>query len=145
MYIVHIRESFFFPPSVYILKSYWGIWSHGKCTKGGLRFKEMFTTYVLVSSNLHFHPLLSYGNSPQWQPYPFLLGFAFGFHMLQTISYWSAHGLPWVSLFGLWSSYCVLVKVWEGKYLCFNKICWKVEVFGDAVISEIIIIISSIF
>ena len=36
------------------------------------------TIDVLVSSNLHFHSLLSYGNSPQWLPCSFLLGFGFG-------------------------------------------------------------------
>ena len=32
---------------------------------------------MLVSINRRFHPLLSYVNSPQWQPYLFLLRFAF--------------------------------------------------------------------
>ena len=49
--------------------------------KGAVGFREekKMTIDVLVSSNSHVLPLLSYGNSPQCLPCPFLLGFTFGF------------------------------------------------------------------
>jgi hypothetical protein len=75
--------------------------------KGAVRFrgKKNDNIYLLVSSNLGYYSFLSYDDSPQWLPSTFLLGFAFGFHDLQTRGSWSAHGLCWDLLFGLWLGY----------------------------------------
>ena len=80
--------------------------------KGAPRFKDFKKKDVLVSSNSCFHPLLSYGHSPQWLPCMFLLGFAFGFQVLQVRGSWSAHGfLDFCCSHGLWLSYQALVFV----------------------------------
>ena len=48
--------------------------------KGTLRFEgKKLTIDVLVSSNLHFHPLLSCAHNPQGLSCMFVLGFVFGF------------------------------------------------------------------
>ena len=39
--------------------------------KGALSFTINLINRLIVSSNSCFHPLLSYGNSPQWQPCAF--------------------------------------------------------------------------
>lgn len=62
--------------SVYIQKGYLEKWSKDRCINKVLRegLEKHLTIDVLVSSNIHFHPILSYRDSLQRLPCPFLLG-----------------------------------------------------------------------
>ena len=46
---------------------------------------------MFILSNSHFHLLLSYGNSPQWLPSPFLLGFHLGSRFIQIGGSWTSY------------------------------------------------------
>ena len=58
---------------------------------------------MLDSSNSCFHPILSYGNSPQWLPCPFLLRFAFRFTIAILFHLVSTTRGSWAPLiYALW-------------------------------------------
>ena len=93
--------------------------------KGALSFTINLINRLIVSSNSCFHPLLSYGNSPQWQPCAFWV-YIVGSRCLQIKCAWSAHGLHWVLLSILWLSYYAFVYVCLMQalsYILWMKIC----------------------
>ena len=124
---VHIKRDVLFFLNVCIQKGYEECWSKGWCTKGGSRVKRNnLTIDVLVSSNSQFHPLLSYGNSSQRLPYPFLLGFAYGLWVFTNWRLTKRSWAPLSFLFGLRLSYCAIFFVWLMQlvsYMLWMKKC----------------------
>ena len=70
---IHVKERYSFFYSVYIQQGYYYFELNIDVQKGTYVLEKWLTINVLVSSTLCFHPLLSYGNSPQSLSYPFLL------------------------------------------------------------------------
>ena len=68
------------------------------------------TIDVLVSSNLHFHLLLSYGNKSSMTPLSILVKGRI-WVTIQARGSWSVHGLPCVLFSKLWLGYYALVFV----------------------------------
>ena len=76
-YIEYITERCYFPLLCRLRKAIDDFEVKLNVQKGLESLKKKLTIDVLVSSNSHFHSLLSYGNSPPGLLYPFLFGFAF--------------------------------------------------------------------
>ena len=64
MYIVYIKERYLFSLVCTFRKAIKNFEAKVNVQNMALRFREQFTMNMLVSSNSHFHSLLSYGNSP---------------------------------------------------------------------------------
>ena len=108
MYIAYLKENYYFSLMCTTIMLIIIFEVEVEVQKGALRFREILTTYMLVSSNSYFHPLLPYGHSPSW---------LLGFQNLHTRGSYNAYGLPWVFLFfcfslsRLWLTYHALVFV----------------------------------
>ena len=61
--------------------------------KGALKCRENLRIDVLVSSNSHFHPLVSYGYNPQWLPLSILVRVCI-WVLGQARGSWSAQWAP---------------------------------------------------
>lgn len=85
-YIVYVRERYYYS-LVSTFKEIIKTFSiKVDVQKGVLGFRDKFDKDMIISPNLCFHLLLSYGNHSQWLPSPILLGFSFEFYVFQIVS-----------------------------------------------------------
>ena len=100
-----------------------------------LGFRGKLTINVLVSSNSHFHPSVSYDKKNlKWQPCSFLLGFVFwvrGVYELEVLEVLVSFDLHVVTKLSVFLSLFVWCNCWFACYKWWNAqrvLCWKVKV-----------------